>query len=179
MKNDNIPCEIFSMQVESLGNRPALIFGPACLASSIASIWSILAIQTDLLIKLRWPMKQHTGELLNTNRSRIITVLIWIVSFGLAYGVKLINVTYGLNESTLSYGPMLERKVENEEGSNKNTQNFLKELYLLSGITSLLGDLENHQTIGNESFSQITTGVADYWQNLLQLSDGESSRLKI
>lgn len=102
-----------NVQIDSLGSVPAIIFGSGAVIATIVGIWSILFIQIDLFLRIRWPMEQHCGSLLTTKRARIITVIIWCLSVGICLALWPLGFSFAIQPATLTYSPILLPKVEN------------------------------------------------------------------
>lgn len=102
-------------QILSIGSPASIIFGGGAVIATIASIWSIFAIQVDLFLRMRWPVKQHVGGILNTNRARWLTGLIWAFAIGVTFSLLGMDITFGLSQSTLSFIPLI--NPYNDEGA--------------------------------------------------------------
>jgi len=102
-------------QILSIGSPASIIFGGGAVIATIASIWSIFAIQVDLFLRMRWPVKQHVGGILNTNRARWLTGLIWAFAIGITFSLLGMDITFGLSQSTLSFIPLI--NPYNDEGA--------------------------------------------------------------
>ena len=98
----------------SYGSPASIIFGAGAVIATVASIWSIFAIQVDLFVRMRWPVKQHVGSILNTNRARWLTGLIWAFAIGVTFSLLGMDISFGMSQSTLSYLPLI--NPFNEEG---------------------------------------------------------------
>lgn len=128
-------------QVNSIGSPVAIIFGTGALIATIASIWSILAIQIDLFLRMRWPVKQHVGGILNTQRARYATGVIWVLAIGVTFSLFGMNINFGLNQSTLSFSPMI-NPLDDEGNLNPvradETYKFLIYAVMVWGLPFLL-----------------------------------------
>ncbi|CBY19270.1 unnamed protein product [Oikopleura dioica] len=82
-----------------LGEKEVLeyIMGYICLVSAIAQTWSIFAIQFDLFLKIRWPLKYHVGKLMTSKRAKLLTTMIWILAIGLTGSVLQTDIIFVLN----------------------------------------------------------------------------------
>ena len=94
----------------SVATPKAIILGSGCIIATISSIWSILAIQVDIFLKLRWPIKQRTGKLITTKRALIVTAFIWSFSIAITYGLLGFGFSFGLHESSLFYAVVVNRR---------------------------------------------------------------------
>jgi len=129
-----------NVQIDSLGSVPAIIFGSGAVIATIVGIWSILFIQIDLFLRIRWPMEQHCGSLLTTKRARIITVIIWCLSVGIAAALWPLGFSFAIQPATLTYSPILLPKVENGSLVTNSSDMYKIPLYacLVWGIPFLL-----------------------------------------
>jgi len=100
---ENLYSDLLRLSERSVETPKAIILGSGCIIATISSIWSILAIQVDLFLKLRWPMQQRTGKLMTTSRALIITAFIWSFSIAVSYGILGLGFSYGLHKPTLFY----------------------------------------------------------------------------
>ena len=57
------------LQLDSIGSIPSIIFGSGAVIATIVGIWSILFVQTDLLIVLlRQPVDKYISGIYSTNQ---------------------------------------------------------------------------------------------------------------
>jgi hypothetical protein len=129
-----------SVQINSLGSIPAIIFGSGAVVATIVGIWSILLVQIDLFLRIRWPMEQHCGSLLTTKRARIVTVFIWCLSVGIVVALWPLGFSFAIQPATLTYSPILLPKVENGSLVTNSDDMYKIPLYavLVWGIPFLL-----------------------------------------
>jgi len=131
-------------QILSIGTPASIIFGAGAVIATVASIWSIFAIQVDLFLRMRWPVKQHVGGILNTNRARWLTGLIWAFAIGITFSLLRMDITFGLSQSTLSFIPIInpfdsEGNLEiNEDRMGDNSSKFIIFTMMVWGVPFLL-----------------------------------------
>lgn len=119
-------------QIASLGSAPAIIFGAGAVISTIVAIWSIFWIQIDIFLRIRWPVEQHSGALMNTKRARIIVVSTWCLAVGIVVLLWPLGFSFALQPATLTYSPILLPKVEN--GSLVTNSDDLYKIPLYAGM---------------------------------------------
>jgi hypothetical protein len=129
-----------SVQINSLGSIPAIIFGSGAVIATIVGIWSILLVQIDLFLRIRWPMEQHCGSLLTTKRARIVTVFIWCLAVGIVVALWPLGFSFAIQPATLTYSPILLPKVENGSLVTNSDDMFKIPLYacIVWGVPFLL-----------------------------------------
>lgn len=130
-----------SAQINSLGSVPAIIFGAGAVVATIVGIWSILLVQIDLFLRIKWPMEQHCGSLLTTKRARIVTILIWCLSVGVVVALWPLGFSFAIQPATLTYSPiLLPNLVENGSLVTDSADMYKIPLYacLVWGIPFLL-----------------------------------------
>ncbi|CAG5103900.1 Oidioi.mRNA.OKI2018_I69.chr1.g992.t1.cds [Oikopleura dioica] len=132
--NEDFHEKMAQEQINSFGSPIAIIFGAGAVIATIASIWSIFAVQLDLFLRMRWPVKQHVGGILNTNRARWLTGLIWVFAIGVTFSLLGFGINFGLSRSTLSYGPIADEYSEENDQSTK----FIIFTVLVWGLPFLL-----------------------------------------
>jgi len=131
-------------QILSYGSPASIIFGAGAVIATVASIWSIFAIQVDLFLRMRWPVKQHVGGILNTNRARWFTGLIWAFAIGITFSLLGMDISFGLSQSTLSYIPLIspfdnEGNLEINDGRMAdNSSKFIIFTMMVWGVPFLL-----------------------------------------
>lgn len=131
-------------QILSYGSPASIIFGAGAVIATVASIWSIFAIQVDLFLRMRWPVKQHVGGILNTNRARWFTGLIWAFAIGITFSLLGMDISFGLSQSTLSYIPLIspfdnEGNLEiNDDRMADNSSKFIIFTMMVWGVPFLL-----------------------------------------
>jgi len=131
-------------QILSIGTPASIIFGAGAVIATVASIWSIFAIQVDLFLRMRWPVKQHVGGILNTNRARWLTGLIWAFAIGITFSLLGMDISFGLSQSTLSFIPIInpfdsEGNLEiNEDRMGDNSSKFIIFTMMVWGVPFLL-----------------------------------------
>jgi len=128
------------LQLDSIGSIPSIIFGSGAVIATIVGIWSILFVQIDLFMRIRWPMEQHCGRLMTTKRARIITVFIWCFSVALTVALWPMGFSFALNPSTLTYSPILLPEIDENSSSGYNIDLYKFPLYacLVWGIPFIL-----------------------------------------
>lgn len=105
------------LQLESVNSIPAIIFGGGAVISSIVGIWSIFLMKVDLFLRIKFPMRQHTGSLMNTNRARALVIFLWLLAFGLVMALWPLGFKFAMSKNTLTYWPaLIKTDVTGEEG---------------------------------------------------------------
>lgn len=94
-------------QLETWDTAVSIIFGSLAVVSTIVGIWSILLIQVDLFLRIRWPVEQHSGSLMNTNRARVIVILLWCAAIGLVLALRPLGASFALSPATMTYSPVM------------------------------------------------------------------------
>jgi hypothetical protein len=99
-------------QLDTFNTFPSIIFGSLSVLATISGIWSILMIQIDLFLRIRWPVEQHSGALMKTRGARISTVVLWCVGVGVVGALWPLGFGFALSPATLIYSP-INRTAEN------------------------------------------------------------------
>jgi hypothetical protein len=105
------------LQLESINSIPAIIFGGGAVISSIVGIWSIFLMKVDLFLRIKFPMRQHTGSLMNTNRARALVIFLWLLAFGLVMSLWPLGFNFAMSKNTLTYWPALIKDSDSESDS--------------------------------------------------------------
>lgn len=93
------------LQMEKLNTLPAIIFGAGAVISTVVGIWSILLMKIDLFLRIKFPMRHHTGSLMNTTRARITVLVTWLAACGLVVAFKPLGINFTMSPVTLTYAP--------------------------------------------------------------------------
>jgi len=93
------------LQLEKLNTIPAIIFGAGAVISTVVGIWSILLMKIDLFLRIKFPMRHHTGSLMNTNRARITVIVTWLAAIGLVAAFLPMDISFTMSPVTLTYAP--------------------------------------------------------------------------
>lgn len=100
-------------QLETWDTAASIIFGSLAIIATVVGIWSILMIQVDLFLRIRWPVEQHSGSLMNTNRARGIVIFLWAGAVGLVFALRPLGTSFALSPATMTYSPVMLPTVEN------------------------------------------------------------------
>lgn len=93
------------LTLEKLNTIPAIIFGAGAVISTVVGIWSILLMKIDLFLRIKFPMRHHTGSLMNTNRARVTVIVTWLAACGLVAAFLPLEISFTMSPVTLTYAP--------------------------------------------------------------------------
>jgi hypothetical protein len=93
------------LPLEKLNTIPAIIFGAGAVISTVVGIWSILLMKIDLFLRIKFPMRHHTGSLMNTTRARITVIVTWLAAIGLVAAFLPMDISFTMSPVTLTYAP--------------------------------------------------------------------------